>query len=697
LTALAYVPALIFLIFTGFQNKTLKNFLLFKYVRDNWNFTEIKGPQSSREAPENPTEGPNLEPEPTPESEVEPEPESEPVIAPDKGEADPEIEAWKGELTGFVSKLERYSDGVEGLTDKVSRWPEPRLQQLKDFLGDITTREATQRFCVTIPTNVGSYHTDTITVSPLIGFLNFASENPDQFDSALETLKLALDAKPLATFDSDYSKHFEVLNGAAYRSETMILFSQHPLPLHEKLDAAFKKIFESERAILTSGVNQTFRAEESRRGAPIHDAYVAAVNELKNSVATLLFHNCIPTTEYDLINAYNSVLETLVGKINQRFKAYSYGEIDFDTIKIPLPEADVSSSHLTQSVTTISQETLFPQIKSASEFASRFDISSMPKHFVAILNAHLAKRFSGIRLCGAGVASTLFYAGLQGKGTRVLRKIGTNEEESMAFLRAMFGHIFERETQQNPNLGGRTTAATEIGQLMARFGGERPTVDAEVLTDPTTGERYICTTDAGDQSLIQWRNGVTAFTGANIDRFTQLQAFSYITGQCDGHAGNFVVNSQTGQITAIDPGFTFPPFEFGETADELRQHLAQNLHDYDDHWGRLSVDTIMKDRGFNAIKMPKSIILTLPTHMTRKTFDMLTQMVNDEACDEIDKTLKATGHTEKERQATQWRLRTMRKQLATVQITSEEELQRLWNTNPSPFTGDNCWLRRFPV
>jgi hypothetical protein len=308
----------------------------------------------------------------------------------------------------------------------------------------------------------------------------------------------------------------------------------------------------------------------------------------------------------------------------------------------------------------------------------------------------MARKFSGIRLCGAGIASTLFRADIQGKGVRVIRKLGTDKEESWAFLQGMYGHAYEKETQRNPNLAGRALAASKIGQMMAQFGCESPTVDTEVLTDPASGEKYVCTTDAGDQSLAAWRSGIDHVTGETINRFTQLQAFSYITGQGDGHAGNFVVNSRTGQVKAIDPGFTFPPFEFGENDDALRERLAQNLHDHDDQWGRLSLAQITANPRFNQMNLQKSIILTLPPHMTRATYDMLAGMTSNASCAEIDEMLATTGHTEKERQATQWRLQTMREQLETVQVVSEGELQRLWNTDSSPFTADNCWLRRFP-
>jgi hypothetical protein len=695
-SVLAYAFAIIAWIFTGLQSEKLKNFLLLKHVVDNWNFSETKSLESGSNAPGN-TVTVVPKPESDPVIELEPEPVVEPVPEPVADEIDSEIETWKGEVADFLSKLERrtHNRGSNWL-DKFASWPLPHLRRLKGFLGDLTSQEARDRFLVETRSS-GVWGPETVTVSPLIQFLNFAYENHDQFDFALESLNLALTAKPLGTFAEDYSNHYNLLVGEPYWSGTMREFARSSLPLAEKLNAAFAEIFKAERVIFARGANQALSAEESKRGAPIHQAYVAAVNGLKDSVHQLFFAHYIPMSEGDLVGAYNGVLENLINEINQRFRMHGYDEIDFSNVKIPSPETDTSPLNLDQSVAAISRETFFSEIDPAARFASEFCISTMPKSFVAILNRRMEKKFPGIHICGAGNTGLFFRINFQGEGTRVIRKIEAADQESLSFQSPMFGHIFERETQQNPNLSGRTIAAAKISQMMARFGCELLTVDAEVLTNHATGARYISTSDAGDQSLEQWCNGVASFTGGNIDRFIQLQGFSYVTGQCDGHRGNFVANSRTGQITSIDHGYTFPPFKFGEDAVELMENLAQNLHDYDDAWGKFTVDQIVKSKNFTRGNMPKSIMLALPPYMTPQTRDMLMRMTDGKSRAEIDKILETTGHTAKERQAAQWRLETMGKQLATVQVASKEELQRLWNADPSPFTADNCWLRRFPA
>jgi hypothetical protein len=378
LTLLAYPIALIAWICAGFQNERLKNFMLFEHPRDSWNFAEIKelpavldgqGASVATSAPDHGTGS-----EFTPVKKPELVPETEPAVA----EMDPEIEAWKNKISDFLSKLSKSSFGDEpqNWNDKLATWPLPYLRQLKNFLGDITTPSARDRFLVKIPTEIGPYRTTTTTVSPLIKFLNIVSEDCAQFDPAFASLKLALDAKPLVTFANDYSAHFEILAGKEYRSNTMALFEQHPLPLHEKLGTAIAKIFAAEREILKGGVDPKFRAEESVRGAPIHQAYAAAVTGISESVGQLHFYDCIPMTEGDLIEAYNGILENLVSEINQRFSEYGYDEINFDDVKIPLPKTDASPPHLAQSVTTISEGTFFSKIQSALEFAVGFSVSS---------------------------------------------------------------------------------------------------------------------------------------------------------------------------------------------------------------------------------------------------------------------------------------------------------------------------------
>ncbi|MDR1456840.1 MAG: hypothetical protein LBI34_02165 [Puniceicoccales bacterium] len=362
------------------------------------------------------------------------------------------------------------------------------------------------------------------------------------------------------------------------------------------------------------------------------------------------------------------------------------------------PEDAASAIDLIRTVQPVSQEIFFSKYRSVIRFIHQFREHDIMRKSGTAINAFLACNLPGIFLCGCGrLCAYLRVLFPPDVGIRVIREIHARQIESRNFLEAMFAHAFEPESQWCPKAAERTLAAAEIGKMFARLGCESPTIDAEIWTNPGSGTSYISMTNAGDQPLEEWFTSHPNVTGELIDRFALLQAFLYIIGQCDGHAGNFLVDSRTGRIAAIDFETAFPPFQFGRYRFELIDNIVECLHAYDTEWGRYSFDRIRREIFPNDASIDQCIILAPPPVMAQQTYDICLGMTSSAAVDGIDEILARKGCTANERAATKCRLKILREQLESVRTVNDvEELRILWHDANSPFTRNNCWLRRFP-
>jgi hypothetical protein len=495
--------------------------------------------------------------------------------------------------------------------------------------------------------------------------------------------------------------HHELLTGDPRSWGTADKFTRAQLPLWDELGAAFLALFAAEKTIIASrqeGVDPII-CNAAEANQPIHRAYSIAFMNIMNGIE-LLNKNKIPLLRNDIIAAYNKELSRVIHVENELLIECGYDAIDVNEVLIKHSgSGEVSRPFSLASAQSISENDFFQNINEATEFYSKFRKENMflsGSNFVDIVNRY-AKNEKGfnIFLGGFGFASTTFSANLDGYGTRFLRQVNT-DDESIIFCSTQFGVSFEKTTRDNPNWIGRAKIYSWMGKKMAEIfnypNGETLTFDVDLIKSPTNGDvQFYSMTSAGDMTLADCGETRPENLDEMIVSSIGVQIINWIVGNLDGHNANSMITLENGKIRGIDPGLILPPWDIGETIEEIKSNYNSayvkhtGLQAFDDDW----LSEIVPNTS-------KRIVIKLPP-LKPDVAERLREFTSAEGRREFIGQLRANNLTEAEISATEKRLDIVSKQLDDVEIINEgEKYSVIWNRKDSRLNGNNCWLLRSP-
>jgi hypothetical protein len=373
------------------------------------------------------------------------------------------------------------------------------------------------------------------------------------------------------------------------------------------------------------------------------------------------------------IDTYNNMLEDLVYAINVGLEGLSLAAIRFEDIRIqPLqmiqPTPIKTLKRVTCSVTDY--KTL---IGNAERFLKKHDLLGDIKAWPCLrylINPALYPKF-GIKFAGT-VAERAVYT-IQGQ---YIREIKSDEKEREVFSYASAVVMFENSTRANPNLAGRTIAAGIFGKsFVEKSNGaiSSPTVKSEVVQQG--GRRFIQMEKAGDCSLIEYPK---EFTAQQIERVTLLQIFKTLIGDADFHAGNAMVDIDTGEITALDNRLTFCPLlsECDNFVDTFHKQLIVK-------YGRNDALRLQEFKIFG------HIMYGFPGVMTQTTYDTALEVCSDANIDKIVLELRGQNFSKAEIDAIRTRARLIRSMLQdesrVMVVATADEVKKEYRKGDSRF------------
>jgi hypothetical protein len=385
------------------------------------------------------------------------------------------------------------------------------------------------------------------------------------------------------------------------------------------------------------------------------------------------------------ITAYNAAIKCCVEQINVALRAEDRKEIAFESVQIEMPQQGnlPTSTKILQQV-AVGRQDYSTLIDNAERFLQDKKLVGIARAqpMLSLLNCLLLPKI-GIALAGAGLVSKVYRVTTDAGKEVYIRKIGSKAVESEAFANATVSIAFEEETLENPNVEGRYTAASAIGDMFhIESGGkiQSPTVHATVSEDQA-GVRVLEMDKAGSRTLRSC--DVTKLSSAQIERMGQIQLFKLIIGDLDFNPGNAMIDDDTGSITSIDHGASFPPGEWADPVDALLRKIKcfeqKRIGGYRDAF--------------------KYVVLNVPPVMTKLTHDTTLAVLSDENIAKIVKMLQDEKFSDEEINATEKRARLIKSKLENdvKVVDTDEEVAAEFRNPESVFNGSNSTLKRFDL
>jgi hypothetical protein len=463
------------------------------------------------------------------------------------------------------------------------------------------------------------------------------------------------------------------------------------------------KIFAKEKEIIGKHVPQIMKNAASNQ---LHTVYTQGMSDVQYLISAFTKADHTPTIR-EMIDVYNGWLTRIVNLTNEFLAQSKLGAINVNDILIAQPKSGISAIDLSDAIGTqpVTDANIVSEAENALLFFNRYAVDNEVTTgdiFISALNG-LYNREKKYQLFMArfGYGNITIAANVAGKGTRFLRKVNCPAEVDDFYKRAI-SHSYEAVTQKNPNFEGRAKAYSWLGkEIAAGFDYEQLTPEVEILEKDNL--RFISMGSAGDVDLGILKKQAIPVTNEMISSSIVVQIINWLAGQCDASYSNVMLTQKTGLIKAIDPGLTFPPWEFGENATEGNMNLGHRLTvdyllsngkslgdpDYVPAFYRFSSDC---DR------TGKRIIYDLPP-LPEEGAKFLLEFTNPEGgkMKEFIKFLQGNGFTELEIKSFENRAATLHDALGNVQpIDSKEKYLDLWKQENSPLTVKNCYLRRLP-
>jgi hypothetical protein len=296
---------------------------------------------------------------------------------------------------------------------------------------------------------------------------------------------------------------------------------------------------------------------------------------------------------------------------------------------------------------------------------------------------------------GAGKVGTVVKTTLKGREC-FIRPVRSPDAENKGFINTPYGHLYEPSTKADPQVAARSAACSRIGQQMARLSGLlSPTFDCQIVADSDNPDSVsVVMTSAGDKSMHEAKKSQIPVTENMLQSSLMVQILHRITGQLDGHSENVMFDSKTGHLCAIDPGMTFPPFALGSNCGQLIQNMAARYRAVAPGWENTSQEAAENFIKGKEKTFFRGILPELPP-LTERMKAMLRQMTTDPERAQLLKELEDSGKfTSQELAMTEERLDVLAQQIDTVPTVPEGGYLELWSQPNSPFTTENCWLRR---
>ncbi|MDR3117654.1 MAG: hypothetical protein LBT98_03765 [Puniceicoccales bacterium] len=527
---------------------------------------------------------------------------------------------------------------------------------------------------------------------PLIDFMEIVASGKADWDLAWKWFLLEEGGLANTERHNELIKHFDTWNSF---DPIFFQFTRRNFPLREELTLAMANIAANCTEIIQGrGVLFANFSNMCRKNPFIQSEFKSMVHAIEDGTR-LLRALGMPLDRSEIVLWYNFLLEKCVRAINGRLSVCGYGSsIDFEKVQISLPVAGVAKFPVLEMVPGAADSEI-KNIPLNTIVAMRDRILKIVVDnwwlfeglFKDWINARLQRRF-GFTIAGMGGVSLVFQMHISAVERCVLR-IFDDELEQMSFYNAMLGHSYEAKTRKNPNLSGRAIAYAAVGERMEEGGGDpSPTFSARVLPDPNGKLRILAMTSAGDRTLRQVVQGSVNFqpTEELLQSCVRAQLLNSIAGQLDGHGGNLMVDAQ-GTVRAIDSDLTFPPWDMHWEGKRMERNLKAAFRV--GKGGEISSEKWESEKE----ELMKSMVMKLPP-LTQKMKQMLEHMVSNESRAWMRQLLKENHFTKSEIQAAMNRLTVIKRQLPAVQIVEESEYLSLFTGENSPFTRENCILRR---
>ncbi|MDR3316814.1 MAG: hypothetical protein LBS68_01920 [Puniceicoccales bacterium] len=548
----------------------------------------------------------------------------------------------------------------------------------------------------------------------LAKFVNAVANDPSTFGRAFSWLQFASACEGLAGLKSCYAKRQTIIGFPAIKSDIMNGLNENQMvPLCGTLRKTLEAIIDVEIEILETSKTEennwlTAPPSENTTAEQTLSNFLEALNEAHNiaickieNFARLFFDKENPMVNEEQVRyAYVQIMCELGKDLSKVFDGNEYQySIDCDKILntagvVPATGPEIASSVVTKSA-------FLAQAGGAVE-QSKCLLAIKPKKVGKSLGKIcLPHFFPGIFFGGAGLASVVFRVNFGGAGIRFIRPLFSKDAESQAFINATaLGRSYVKSTQENPNVEGRTLACCAIGKQMAKLSGgtyASPTFDAEILTSPNGGEKYLSMTPAGTQTLKKYLHSEDGEhpSEVTIESSIWCQLFNFIVGQLDGHWQNLMVDAD-GIVRAIDPGLTFPSYDLGTNGEEMITNMAVALVENHAVYKKAGIPSTKKYLEENSALA--NIFPELPP-MTEKMASVLMEISQpgSSAREELINTLKSNGMIGEEIQAENTRLDVIWKQLQNpgpVIVGKDETFRSLWDQNSSPLTDKTSLLRK---
>ncbi|MDR3316816.1 MAG: hypothetical protein LBS68_01930 [Puniceicoccales bacterium] len=532
-------------------------------------------------------------------------------------------------------------------------------------------------------------------VCPLSKFLIVVANDSSMFDPAFSWLKLASASETFGETNNNCFTRIKEIGSRCKFAAMTDKSANQAIPLENALERIFSDIVNREIEIIrTHSLGLLSNNNLQRR---LCNEWILATATICFFAKTFFDINSPMLAEDQIMKVYADILSDLVNNLNSILRSSGYdGQIDFAVI-LRTHEIDVTTETDTLS-RTITKDAFFNQVDRALALSS-----PAKKQERKIVSMFLPQFFPGISFCGAGAVSTVLRVNLENTGIRLIRQLLSNEDEARATRHLTLWKAYENETKKNPNFEGRTLAFCAIGEQMAELSEtySSPTFSAEILEDDSKERKYVSMTSAGSKTLHQYRAQFFTATkerslspppAETIESAIWCQLHCLITGQLDGHTDNFMVDPESKIVQSIDPGLTFPPFFFGKNKEELLGNVATAI------FPRRNERRLEMKRHMRQNDTLRNVVLKLPP-MTENMFSVL-QKISQPDGDERKKlisTLEKNNMSPREIAATENRLDAIWQQLQESKpfiIENTADLTSLWAQKNSPFTVENCLLRR---
>ncbi|MDR3316815.1 MAG: hypothetical protein LBS68_01925 [Puniceicoccales bacterium] len=559
----------------------------------------------------------------------------------------------------------------------------------------------------------------------LVKFSHAVIDNPSTFDLAFSWIQLASEGQTLGELRSIFIERQRIVQSKTVAGLTKSS-ADCVVPLNDELKRMLQAVINRETEILKKSKPENGNwleasptpgsTEEKMRNVfleKLTEAHLAAT--VKMACFSILFFSTDGSpiiSRNQILGVYVGFLRTLAGDLSNVFAMNNYADrIDFNEILNDVgmamaTEVKIMNFALTKTKFFKLAENAFAttqKIRTLETSHTRALTSQALRE--SMLEVCLPQIFPGISFCGAGAASTIFRVNFKNVGIRLIRYLLSNTEEADSMGKILLGQTYEAETRINPNFEGRTRAFHATGEQMSRLSGgvySSPTFSAEILEDMDKKRKYVSMTSAGSKTLYQHRaQFITATEKRNlspppektIESAIWCQIFSLIVGQLDGHGKNFMVDADD-IVRAIDPGLSFPPFNFGKTRDELLQNAIAAANSARQSEGTSSV----VGQWASKKNVLSYVVIDLPP-MTETMRNVLSEFSKPNGNERgyFITMLRMNNMTEKEIDAVKNRLDAIWRQLQAKKpfiIENTAELSSLWTKEGSPFTEENCLLRR---